>query len=79
MSFVTPTSSNSDDIKGLVCVVVTGGRQESFRFLVPLYETLAFLSGIAVIGHAVEDSFFERFVRLVGRGRDFRLGRRSLL
>lgn len=58
---------------------MTGGWQESFRLLVSLYETLAFLPGITVIGNVVEDSFFERFVGFVGSGRDFALGRWSLL
>ena len=70
LSFVTSSSTNCDDTICLVCVVVTWSRKESFRLLVPLDEALALLSGIAVIGRIVEDSFFERLVRLVGRGRD---------
>ena len=79
LSFVTSTSTNSDDIKCLVCVVVTWSRKESFRLLVSLDKALAFLPRIAVIGHIAEDSFFERLVGFVGRWRDFLHISRSLL
>ena len=79
LSFVTSSSTNCDDTICLVCVVVTWSRKESFRLLVPLDEALALLSGIAVIGRIVEDSFLERLVGLVGRGRDLTHFLRSLL
>ena len=79
LSFVTPSGTNSDDRKCLVGVVVTRSRKESFRLLVSLDETLAFFFWIAVIGHIGEDSFFERFVGFVGRGRYLAKFLRSLL
>ena len=79
LSFVTPSGTNSDDTKCFVCVVVTWSRKESFRLLVSLDEALALLSGITVIRPIGEDSFFERFVGFVGRGREFAHVLRSLL
>lgn len=79
LSFVTPSGTNSDDTKCLVGVVVTWSRKESFRLLVSIDEALALLFGIAVIRPIGEDSFFERFVGFVGRGRKLAHVLRSLL